>query len=62
MAEYLNHKNGHFVYRFYPGDTMVSKPKAPPHPQPGEEYKAILRQPLNGPCDNPELVLVNPLP
>ncbi|MDX1755165.1 MAG: hypothetical protein R3175_03810 [Marinobacter sp.] len=48
------------TWQFFPGDDILFHP-APPGSQVGDEFKALLRRPLNGVCREPELYLVAPL-
>lgn len=47
------------TWQFFPGDDIVFHP-LPAGADVGDEYKALLRRPMNGPCQ-PELYLVGPL-
>lgn len=47
------------TWQFFPGDDIVFHP-LPGGASGGDEYKALLRRPLTGPCE-PELYLVGPL-
>lgn len=48
------------TWEFFPGDDVVFHP-APEEASPGDEYKALLRRPMNGNCEDPELVLFGPV-
>ncbi|WP_143269440.1 hypothetical protein [Mangrovitalea sediminis] len=61
IAELVAVRDHHATYRFYPGNTLFRKSHPPHNASPGNEYKAIVRRPMNGPCDAPELVVVDPL-
>lgn len=62
VAKLIRIQDRHSWYRFYPGNTAVAKKHHPANANPGDEFTAILKQPLNGPCKQPGLVLVKPLP
>lgn len=62
VAQLKRIRGRHSWYRFYPGNTPVVKQRHPANASPGDEFTAILKQPLNGPCKQPALVLVKPLP
>lgn len=62
VAQLMGVHGQHGWYRFYPGNTAVVKPRPPANASPGDEFTAILKKPLNGPCKEPALVLVKPLP
>ncbi|MDC0661342.1 hypothetical protein [Marinobacter sp. SS21] len=47
-------------WQFFPGDDVLFHP-APPGSRVGDEYKALLRRPMNGPCRQLELYLVAPI-
>lgn len=47
------------TWQFFPGDDIVFHP-LPPGAARGDEYKALLRRPMTGPC-KAELYLVGPL-
>ncbi len=48
------------TWQFFPGDDILLHP-APPGSRVGDEFKALLRRPMNGPCRQLELYLVAPL-
>lgn len=48
------------TWQFFPGDDILFHP-APAGSQVGDEFKALLRRPLNGQCETLELYLVAPL-
>ncbi|MDV2078412.1 hypothetical protein [Marinobacter xestospongiae] len=49
------------TWEFVPGGDVLFHP-APDGSQPGDEFKALLERPLNGPCPRARLYLVAPLP
>lgn len=54
------HPERQATWQFFPGDDILFHP-APHDSGIGDEFKALLKRPLNGPCDGPELYLVAPI-
>lgn len=52
--------HGRATWQFFPGDDILFHP-APEGSRVGDEYKALLRRPMNGPCRQAELYLVAPI-
>ncbi|MDX1633187.1 MAG: hypothetical protein R3280_00985 [Marinobacter sp.] len=48
------------TWQFFPGDDLVFHP-APESASAGDEFKALLRRPMSGNCEEPELVLFGPV-
>lgn len=52
--------NGIGTWQFFPGDEILFYP-TPPGATRGAEYKALLRRPLSGSCEQPVLYLIAPI-
>ena len=54
-------QEGEARFRFFPGDVAIST-RAKPGVAIGQEFKAVVRYPLNGPCSEPQMTVMEPLP
>lgn len=60
LVDSTESEDGNGTWQFFPGDEILFYP-TPPGARPGAEYKALLRRPLSGSCEQPVLYLIAPI-
>ncbi|MFE8071244.1 hypothetical protein QQM79_09300 [Marinobacteraceae bacterium S3BR75-40.1] len=53
-------EGGEASFLFFPGNISIHT-RAKPGVAVGQEFKAVVRHPLNGPCQEPHITIIEPV-